>query len=375
VSGSTTLVWDERYLWHHVGNGAGVLPRGGELIEPGDFGEESPHPRRRLRNLLEVTGLLDQLTVLRPRPASRAELVRVHTPAYVDRVTGLALAGGGDAGGGTPFGSNGFEVAALAAGGCLLAVDELLAGASQNAYALVKPPGHHALADSGNGHCIFNNVAVAAAHASAEHGVERITVVDWDVHWGNGSQQIFYEDPRVQVISIHQADWYPRDGGLATEVGSGDGAGAHLNVELPPGSGIGAYQATFERVVRPALAQHRPELIIVSCGFDASALDPSGRMLLTSADFRLMTRWVMEEAEQWCHGRLLMVHEGGYAPAYVPFCGVAVIEELCGAEERIEDPFLPRLAGVGYVELQRHQEDAISRTLAAHPRLNPAGMS
>ncbi|HCB02706.1 MAG TPA: class II histone deacetylase [Nocardioides bacterium] len=366
---STALVWDERYLWHHVGNGAGVLPEGGELIEPGDFGEESPHPRRRLRNLLEVSGLLDQLCLLKPRPASRDELTRVHTPSYVDRVAALARSGGGDAGGGTPFGANGYTIAALAGGGCLAAVDAVLAGTARNAYALVKPPGHHALADSGNGHCIFNNVALAAEHALAVHGLERMSILDWDVHWGNGTQELFFEDPRVQTISIHQADWYPRGGGLAGEVGRGPGVGSHLNVELPPGSGSGAYRAAFERVVGPALAQHRPDLVIVSCGYDASALDPSGRMMLTSEDFRLMTRWTMAYAEQWCDGRLLMVHEGGYAPAYVPFCGAAVIEELCGAREVIADPFLARLGGAGYADLQAHQSEAIERTLSAHSRL------
>jgi acetoin utilization deacetylase AcuC-like enzyme len=372
VSTATALVWDERYMWHHVGNGAGVLPHGGELIEPGDFGEESPHPRRRLRNLLEVSGLVDRLQVLRPRPATRDELTRVHTASYVDRIAALARSGGGDAGGGTPFGANGYDVAALASGGCLAAVDGILGGTFRNAYALVKPPGHHALADSGNGHCIFNNVALAARHALAAHGLERVSILDWDVHWGNGTQSVFYEDPRVQVISIHQADWYPRGGGLAGEVGSGAGAGSHINVELPPGSGSGAYRATFERVVAPALAAHQPELVIVSCGYDASALDPSGRMMLTSSDFRLMTRWTSEHVDRWCDGRLLMVHEGGYAPSYVPFCGAAVIEELSGAGEVVTDPFLARLGGAGYAELQPHQEQAIDRTLAVHPRLHAA---
>lgn len=360
------IVWDELYLWHHTGGGAGPLARSEKLIEPGDFGEEGPHPRRRLRNLIDVTGLRNELEWVVPRQATEEELSRVHTPEYVAAIRAASASGGGDAGGGTPFGTRGFEIAALAVGGCLRAVESVLQGSLGQAYALVKPPGHHALSHSGDGHCIFNNVAAAAAHARAEYDIAKVTILDWDVHWGNGTQQIFWCDPAVQVISIHQADWYPRGGGEATEVGAGPGTGANINVPLPPGSGTGAYQLAFERVVLPAIRAHRPELILISCGYDAGANDPSGRMLLTSEDFRWMSQSILTAAHQLCDGRVVFCHEGGYSPTYVPFCGLAVLEQLCGVTEPIRDPFLARYQGVGYSELQPQQLEAIEQVVAAH---------
>lgn len=372
---STGIVWDEYYLWHHAGGGAGVLPQASGLVEPGDFGEEGPHPRRRLRNLIEVSGLGETLTWIKPRRATDAELHRAHTSDYVNRVRTLSDSGGGDAGGGTPFGPNGFDIATLAAGGCLRAVEEVVGGALENAYALVKPPGHHAGSDEGNGHCIFNNVAIAALHARTALGLERVTIIDWDVHWGNGSQNIFWSDPGVQVISLHQADWYPRGGGPATDVGAGAGVGAHINIPLPPGSGIGAYEDAFARVVLPAVHAYSPELILVSCGYDANACDPSGRMLLTSANFRSMMSWTKRAAEQLCGGRLVVCHEGGYSPTYVPFCGVAVLEELRGTDEPlIVDPFLDRFTGVGYESLQSHQASAVDEVIDVHRQLEDRGV-
>ena len=371
LSHRTALVWDERYLWHHPGGGAGPLAHGAALVEPGDFGEEGPHPRRRLRSLIEVSGLIDALVPVDARPASRAELERAHTSEYVSRVRALSATGGGDAGDGTPFGHNGYDIAALAAGGCIAAVDAVMDGRVDNAYALVKPPGHHASCASGAGHCIFNNVAVAARHAMATRGVERVTIVDWDVHWGNGTQEIFWVDPAVQFISLHQADWYPRGGGHAHDVGDGPGVGLNINVPLPPGSGIGAYRAAFERIIGPALTAHRPQLILVSSGFDSGANDPTGRMLLTSQNYHELTQFLLGAAQHHCDGRLVVCHEGGYSPTYTPFCGVAVIEALAGIADpdRIEDPFLPRYTGVGYEQLQNHQSAAITEVLAHHPSL------
>jgi acetoin utilization deacetylase AcuC-like enzyme len=160
------------------------------------------------------------------------------------------------------------------------------------------------------------------------------------------------------TISLHQANWYPRDEGNADELGA-DGKGSNVNVPLPPGSGIGAYRYAFEQVVLPAIRRHDPDLLIVSCGFDASGMDPSGRMLLTSDDFRRLTRMCRETAENLCAGRLVLCHEGGYSPLYVPFCGLAVIEELAGCESGVGDPFLPRYTGVGFEELQPHQRQVV----------------
>lgn len=359
---ATGFAWHELFMWH--GSGLVGPPGSGALtVEPGDFGEETPHPRRRLRNLLEVSGTLAELSDVRPVMATTEQLRGVHTPAYVERIREESLHCGGMAGEVTPFGPGAFQIAALAAGGCIAAVDAVLAGAVDNAYALVRPAGHHALANAGRGFCIFANAAIAVRHAQLTHRVGRVAVIDWDVHHGNGTESLFWEDPSVLTVSVHQADWYPRGEGSADALGSGEGLGRNINVPLPPGSGIGAYRAAFERIVVPALYAHRPELVIVCCGLDANAMDPSGRMLLTSEDFRALTRMTREAAQELCGGRLVLCHEGGYAPVYVPFCGLAVIEELSGFSSTVQDPLLSRYQGVGYEELQRHQGDVIEDVL------------
>src|SRR5262249_56782582 len=173
-------------------------------------------------------------------------------PEYVERVKRLSDAGWGDAGEFAPVGPSSFEIAALAVGGCLVAVDAVLEGAVDNAYALVRPPGHHALPDKGMGGCLFGNTALAASHARDVHGVSRLAVVDLDAHHGNGTQVAFYDDPDVLTISLHQADCFPPESGRVDETG----VGTNVNLPLPPGSGTGAYAAAFERVVVPALERH-----------------------------------------------------------------------------------------------------------------------
>jgi acetoin utilization deacetylase AcuC-like enzyme len=354
----TGLAWHELFMWH----GAGPIgPIGGAdlWVEPGDFGEETTPPRRRLHNLLVASGMTQALTPLSFQPASHSQLEAVHTPGYVSRIERESAEGGGMAGEATPFAPGAFTIASLAAGGCIGSVDAVVRGEVDNAYALVRPAGHHALPETGRGFCIFTNTAIAARHAQHAHGVKRIAIVDWDVHHGNGPQAVFWDDPNVLHISLHQANWYPRDEGGADELGGGEGYGRNVNIPLPPGSGIEAYRYAFERVALPAIRGHSPELVIVSCGFDASGMDPSGRMLLTSEDFRQLTRMCREVADEQCCGRLVLCHEGGYAPLYVPFCGLAVIEELAGCLTGVRDPFLPRYTGVGFEGLQPHQRKVV----------------
>jgi acetoin utilization deacetylase AcuC-like enzyme len=331
-----------------------VIPAGG-MVEPGPHAE-SPERIRRLHALIEVCGLEEALVRLRPRPADDDELCRFHTAEYVERVKRLSKEGHGDAGEFAPVGPSSFEIAALAAGGCLVAVDAVLEGAVDNAYALVRPPGHHALPDKGMGGCLFGNTALAALHALAVHGLSRLAVVDWDAHHGNGTQVAFYDDPDVLTISLHQADCYPPESGRVDETG----VGTNVNLPLPPGSGTGAYAAAFERVVVPALERHEPELVLVACGFDSGAWDAHARLMLHSAAYRELIREVLGVADRHADGRLVVIHEGGYAPAYTPFCGLAVLEELSGVSTGVEDPFLPIFEGYGYQELQPHQEAVIA---------------
>lgn len=359
----TALVYHERFLWHDAGSAASVIPAGG-MVEPGPHAE-SPERVRRINGLIEVSGLGERLERLRPRPATLDELRRFHTDAYIQRVRELSDGHGGDAGEYAPVGRGSFEIALLAAGACLTAVDAVVQGKVDNAYGLVRPPGHHALADKGMGGCIFGNTALAALHAREAHGLARIAVVDWDAHHGNGTQAAFYDDPNVLTVSLHQADCFPPGSGRLDEIGEGAARGTNINLPLPPGSGTGAFEAAFERVVVPALDAHRPELVLVACGFDSSAWDPHARLMLHSAAYRRLTQAMLGVADRHAGGRLVVCHEGGYAPGYTPFCGLAVLEELSGLDTGVADPFLPIFEGYGYQELQAHQEAVVKAATSA----------
>ncbi|MHB1833401.1 MAG: class II histone deacetylase [Solirubrobacteraceae bacterium] len=360
ADGRTGWLFHERYLWHDTGTSAGFLASG-EWLEPLAH-VESPGTKRRLQSLLAVSGLLDQLVTLRPREATTDELLAVHTPEYVDRIERLSEDAGGDAGDGTsPFGHGGARIARLSAGGAITAVEAVVTGELDRVYALVRPPGHHALPDRGMGFCTFNNIAIAIRHVQRVHGVERVAVVDWDVHHGNGTQAVFYEDPNVLTISIHQDRCFPVDSGGIDERGAGDGTGANLNIPLPAGSGDGAYVAAFERVVVPALRRFDPELVIVASGFDANAYDPMGRMQLHSDSYRTLTEIMLAASG----GRLAMVHEGGYSEFYVPFCGLAVAETLAGRCTEVVDPYLKDTRQIAGQECNRAQREAIDAAASA----------
>lgn len=359
---NTGLVWHESYMWHDTGNGAAFLEPGFPL-QPGEH-VENPDSKRRIKNLLDLAGVTARLTEIEPRLATRPELERVHDPAYLDRLEEESAARGGLAGDEAPFARGGFEIAARSAGGCLAAAEAVVEGRVDNAYAMVRPPGHHAMSDSGFGFCLLNNCALTARHLCDGLGLDRVAIVDWDAHHGNGAQEIFWEDPDVLTISIHQDGCFPPRSGTIDQRGGGDGTGANLNVPLPPGSGVGAYEAVFERVIEPALRGFDPDFILVACGFDPNPQDPLARLMVHSDGFRAMTRSIRRSAEETCGGRLLLVHEGGYAKAYVPFCGLATIEALSDIESGVEDPFLGAYAGLPYQELQPHQEAAISRAVS-----------
>ncbi|HKA49099.1 MAG TPA: class II histone deacetylase [Candidatus Dormibacteraeota bacterium] len=354
---ATGLVWHELYMWHDTGTAAWVMPPG-LTVEPLKH-IENADGKRRLRNLIEVSGLLDHLVQLKPRPATEAEILRLHTADYVQRIKTMSSERGGDAGELTPFGSGSYEIALLAAGGCMTAVDAVLDGRVDNAYALVRPPGHHAERDMGRGFCIFGNAALAALHARRARGLARVAVVDWDVHHGNGTEHAFYSDPSVLTISVHQDNNFPPNSGMIDDTGAGSGEGYNINVPLPAGSGVGAYVATFERVVAPAIRAFRPELILIASGLDASAMDPLASMMMTSEGYRTLTQIMLGVADEVCGGRLVACHEGGYSPAYVPYCGLAVMESLASVRTGVEDPLLGLLSGMGGQGIQPHQEAAV----------------
>ncbi|WP_417318748.1 class II histone deacetylase [Emcibacter sp.] len=355
----TGFVWHEIYMWHDTGTHAGVLPAGNP-IQPGTHAE-NPETKRRFKNLLEVSGLYEQLTQIAPRPATDEEILRVHTPEYIERLKAeSAFPRGGDGGMLTPFGPGSYEIAVLSAGGVIAAVDAVLDGKVDNAYALVRPPGHHAEPDMGMGFCLLANASIAGRHALDVRGLDRIAYVDWDVHHGNGTQKIFWEDPQALTISIHQDRNFPPDSGYVTDIGGGAGEGYNINVPLPAGSGVGSYEATFDRVVLPALRAFKPDLIFVPSGFDAGGHDPLGRMMMHGEGYRSLTNKLLGVAEELCDGRIVMSHEGGYNAPTVPFFGLAVMEALSGIKTEVEDPFMPLFSGMGGQELQPHQDQLIN---------------
>ncbi len=359
---TTGFVWSERYAWHDSRGLLDLFDRSA-LFEP-EPSLESGTTKRRLRNLVDASGLLSNLVEIEPRPASPHELSRVHSPEYVDRIRAASADLGGDAGGSTPFGRWTYEIAALAAGGCLAAVDAVVEGRVENAYALVRPPGHHAGPAGGYGYCVFNNIALAALHLRQAHGLERVAIVDWDVHHGNGTQETFWADPSVLTISIHQEDLFPPASGLVDDVGAGEGAGANINVALPAGAGRAAYLDALDRVVVPALQRFAPQFLLVACGFDAAMLDPLGRMNLTSECFAIMTARMAATASSICGSRLALCHEGGYSSTYVPYCGLAVIEALAGLATDVVDPWLTDARRVRELPLRAHEREAIDQAVA-----------
>ncbi|MBL9074666.1 class II histone deacetylase [Tabrizicola sp.] len=341
---TTAFFSDERCFWHGGGNYAFTLPVAG-LVQPTPGGlPENPETKRRLRNLIEVTGLTRHLSMRGAKPASTEDLLRVHPESYLSAFKAASDAGGGELGLRTPFGAGGYEIAALSAGLAKAAFHAVLTGEARNAYSLSRPPGHHCTADFPNGFCLLNNIAVAIRAAQGQGLVRRVAVIDWDVHHGNGTEAIFWEDPDVLTISLHQERNYPLDTGGVEAQGAGAGTGTNLNLPLPPGTGHAGYLHAMKRVVLPALDRFRPEAIIVACGFDAAAVDPLGRMLCTAETFRSLTRMVMQAADRLCGGRLTLVHEGGYSEVYVPFCGHAVLEELSAAPVNAPDPLAATLA-------------------------------
>jgi acetoin utilization deacetylase AcuC-like enzyme len=359
---TTGLVFHERYLWHDTGHGW-IIPNDGAVVQPYEH-PENPETKRRFMNLLRASGMYDRLADVPARPATVEELCRVHTLDHVQRMEALSKAGGGDAGGLTPIGLGSYEIALLSAGGCIAAVEAVLAGRVDNAYALVRPPGHHSIPDGAMGFCMFNNAAIAVQHLRAVHGVGRVAMVDWDVHHGNGQQAVFWEDPDVLTISIHQDLCFPPDSGYLHDIGGGAGEGYNVNVPLPPGSGHGAYVAAYERVAVEALRRFRPDFIVAPSGFDGGFFDPLGRMMAWSETFRDMTRMLKGAAEELCGGRLVLTHEGGYSQSYVPFMGLAVLEELSGERSGVDDPYAPICSHAGQQDLQSHQ-DAVIRQAEA----------
>lgn len=360
----TGWVFAEQYLWHDTQRyNLTVAPS--LTVQPGEHAENE-ETKRRFSNLVEVSSLADELVRIKPRLASRDELLRFHTPQYLDALESLCLSGGGLAASKTPVGAASYEIARLAAGGVLNAVDAVVEGRVDNAYVLCRPPGHHANSDAAYGFCLLANGVLGVKHAQQVHGINRFAIVDWDVHHGNSAETAFLEDRDILTISVHQDKLFPPNRGNLGDMGSGAGRGANINIPLPPGSGSGAYRDAFDRVVVPAIERFAPEMIFIASGFDASAMDPLGHMMLASADYAYMMRKLLALAERHCGGRVVVTHEGGYSAAYVPYCGLAVLEELANHKTGIEDPFMQHILSYGGQQLASHQRALVDAVREQH---------
>jgi acetoin utilization deacetylase AcuC-like enzyme len=252
-------------------------------------------------------------------PVSRERLLQVHAPLYVDWVRSFSEMGGGPLEPDTIAGRESYEVALLAAGAVCDAAERVFSGAERQALCLVRPPGHHALAHEAMGFCIFNNVAVAAKMALAELDVDRVLIVDWDIHHGNGTQAAFWEDPRVGFLSIHRWPFYPGTG-AADECGAGDALGTTVNLPIEYGTPRREILAGFSAALESLAAKIRPQLVLVSSGFDAHRLDPIGDLGLETEDFVSMTEMVLGAAQAYACGRMVSVLEGGYNPPVLADC-------------------------------------------------------
>jgi len=272
---------------------------------------ESPERLRTIMRVLSETGVLPRLTALEPMPVTDAQLAAVHAPEHIARVKNLIARGGGHFDADTYANPRSLDAARLAAGALVRAVDAVMAGEVDNVFALVRPPGHHATRSRAMGFCLFNNVAVAAQHALDAHHLERVLIVDYDVHHGNGTQDIFYRTSRVLYFSTHQYPHYPGTGDWR-DIGEGDGVGFTVNVPLPWGVGDDGFQRVFDDLLFPLAERYRPQLILVSVGYDAHWSDPLAMESLSLAGYASLARTLVELAREQCDGRIVFTLEGGY---------------------------------------------------------------
>jgi acetoin utilization deacetylase AcuC-like enzyme len=317
---STALIYDPLYLAHTIG---GHLENSRRLTTAMD--------------VLERERLLERLAQPPARDATLEEIEAIHEQWYIDRVREVAGSGGGWLDMDTYVVAASYDAALRAAGGVLTAVEQVLDSDAANAFALVRPPGHHALAGRGMGFCLFNNVAIAARYAQATYGLDRVMIVDYDVHHGNGTQDSFYRDDSVLYLSTHQYPHYPGTG-YFDEVGEGPGAGYTVNVPLHPGIGDQGFARICDEIIGPVAQRFGPDLLLVSAGFDAHWSDPlAGLNLSIGGGYFPIAQYLVRLAEELCQGRLVYTLEGGYELEAVGYSIAATFRALLG-DEQATDP-------------------------------------
>lgn len=318
----TAYVYDPLYLTHRL---------------PGH--PECPERLERVIETLERAGIFERLIALEPTPAAEAEIELVHSSVHRLRVQQVAARGGGYLDADTYISERSYEAALLAAGGVNTAVRAVLGGTVDNAFCLVRPPGHHATPDRGMGFCLFNNVAIGTRVAQKEGGLERALIVDFDVHHGNGTQDVFFRDPSVLYFSTHQYPHYPGTGHWR-ETGVNQGDGTTFNVPLPPGVGDTGYTAVFRSLLWPAVHRFRPQFILVSAGFDAHWSDPLASMLLSLTGYADLVRELCNIARAYCDGRIVFALEGGYHLDVLAYSVLNTFYALLN-DDQVTDPIGP----------------------------------
>ncbi len=307
----TLLIYDDIFLQHDTGLGH---PENAKRLE---------HTVRHLKQ----GKLWEQLRAEKPRAASPEEIGLVHPQAYIKTIKQIADTGGGWLDSDTVISPASYDAAVHAAGAPLTAIDLIMKGEGENAFCLVRPPGHHAAPARGMGFCLFNNVAIAARYIQSKYRLEKILIVDWDVHHGNGTQDTFYSDPTVLFFSLHRYPFYPGSG-RKEEVGEGKGRGFTMNIPLSSDTISQKYIEVYMDSMERCVHQFAPEFILISAGFDAYKKDPIGGLNLETEDFRTLTAIVMKSAEVHCHGRIVSCLEGGYHLSGLPLCIEAHLKAL-----------------------------------------------
>jgi acetoin utilization deacetylase AcuC-like enzyme len=355
------LCYDDCFLQHNTGEGNIYLNLDGVLLP--EIIVENSWRLKQMITILKNSGLQAQMQQIPFKIADYDQIGLVHTEEYIKKIEALSASGSGDAGdGGTPIDSTSYTTAAYAVGAALAAVDAVMDQAIGTAYCLIRPPGHHAKADSGMGFCIFNNASIAAKYALTEKNAKRIMIVDWDAHHGNGTEAIFWESPEVLTVSIHQDSLYPPGSGALTDIGSGAGRGYNVNIPLPAGSGNQAYWRAWDDIVEPLAEKYRPDLLIISAGQDASVFDTLARMAVTANGFRGLGERASIAAKKYANNNLILLQEGGYNSTYSAFCCMATIEGVTGLKGNIEDPFAEQFDNIPAQIINSEQKSIIRKT-------------
>ena len=309
------LVYDPVYLKHDTGHHVEIADRLIQVI-----------------SLLESSHMMEQLVLLKPSRASVKDVIQVHTESYISAIESMGLRGGGWLDGDTVMSSDSYEVALFAVGGAITAVDKVMTGDVDSAFALVRPPGHHATQRGAMGFCLFNNIAIAARHAYTAYDLDRILIIDFDVHHGNGTQGTFYDNSSVLYFSMHQYPFYPGTGSME-EKGTGEGDGTTVNVPIPGWCGDKEYMHIFQQILNPLTLRFQPQLILVSAGYDAHWADNISQMQLTVNGYAEMVNNIKELAIKLCQGRVVIILEGGYHLKALPYSVKATLDILLGNSE------------------------------------------